>query len=209
MRAMRNRQETRDAGRPRRQRQWGIVVGTVGEAEVIALANVARTARVRCVPFGFPSAMASSGASDDADAATTDGAGRTPIKLGDVVGRQPATTFFIKMATDALLDSGIYSGDVLVVDRTLRPHYGALAVVTLSDRDEREGRADAPDPLDGPMLVRHYCPDRAAVHLLPAHPDFAPMSVAVIGNGRTHQRARMHVWGVVVGIVAGGRWASR
>ena len=115
MRAMRNRQETRDAGRQCRQRQWGIVVGTVGEAEVIALANVARTARVRRVPFGFPSAMASSGASDDADAATTDGAGRTPIKLGDVVGRQPATTFFIKMASEALLDSGIYAGDVLVV----------------------------------------------------------------------------------------------
>lgn len=211
VREVRETRETRDGGRQYRQRGRGSVVGVVGEAEVVALTDLARTARVRRVPFGFPSAVAPD---EDNDAAVTDGTERAPIKLGDVVARQPATTFYVRMMCDALLDSGIYAGDVLVVDRMLRPHYGALAVVTLGDRDglhARDGLADALDPRDGPLLVRHYCPDRAAIHLLPAHPHITPISVPVSMSvsGRTHQQAHVHVCGVVVGIVAGGRRASR
>lgn len=143
----------------------------VGEAEVVALGEQARLARVRRVPFGFPSATTAQ-ADDDRDGA--------PLNLRDLAARQPDTTFFIALASDALLDSGIFAGDVLVVDRSLRPQYGALAVVTL-------------DSLDGAMLVRHYCPDSAAIHLLPAHPHVAPINV--------YDRSRCHVWGVVTGVV--------
>lgn len=143
----------------------------VGEAEVVALGERARLARVRRVPFGFPSATMAQ--ADYAHAGA-------PLNLDDLAARQPDTTFFVALASDALLDSGIFAGDVLVVDRSLRPQYGALAVVTL-------------DSLDSAMLVRHYCPDSAAIHLLPAHPNVAPISV--------YDRSRCHVWGVVTGVV--------
>ncbi len=140
-----------------------------GDAHIIAPSDLPRVSRVRRVPFGIPSVAQSAG--EDA-----------PLNLSDVVARQPATTFFVRMASDALFDSGIYTGDVLVVDQTLRPHYGALVVVTLA-------------AMSGALLVRHYCPDSAALHLLPAHPDVLPISV------RARDLARCHVWGVVTGIV--------
>jgi DNA polymerase V len=95
------------------------------------------------------------------------------IDVDELLSHHALETFYVEMADDALLDSGIYAGDVLVVDRTLRPIYGAVVVAAL----------------DGELLVRHYCPDSAAIHLLPAHPDVAPISVRA--------RSRCQVLGVV------------
>lgn len=157
-----------------------------GDAEEVALTEIPRAARVERVPFGFPSTTP---AMERMEREGPDGSG-SPLNLNDVVARQPPTTFFIALTSDALLDSGIHAGDVLVVNRTLRPHYGALTVVTLD-------APDSPDVVDGALLVRHYCPDSAAIHLLPAHPYIAPISV--------RDRARCHVWGVVTGVVRRGR----
>lgn len=41
------------------------------------------------------------------------------------------------------------------------------------------------------MLARHYCPDNAALYLIPEHPGVAPISV--------HDPSRCNVWGVVAG----------
>lgn len=95
------------------------------------------------------------------------------IDINELLSRQSPRTFYVEMADDALLDSGIYAGDVLTVDRTLHPTYGAVVVAAL----------------DGELLVRHYCPDSAAIHLLPAHPAVAPISVRA--------RSRCQVMGVV------------
>lgn len=129
------------------------------------MANVTPFARVRRMPTGFPSP-----AEDMAE---------SPLDLNALLAPRPAATFYLEMAGDALLDSGIFARDILVVDRSLRPVYGALVVVAL----------------DGELLARHYCPDSAALHLLPAHPDFAPISVPV------SQSSRCQVWGVITAVV--------
>lgn len=103
----------------------------------------------------------------------------SPLDLNELLAPRPAAKFYLEMAGDALLDSGIFAGDVLVVDRALHPIYGALVVVAL----------------DGELLVRHYCSDSAALHLLPAHPDFAPISVPV------SQAKRCQVWGIVTAVI--------
>jgi DNA polymerase V len=95
------------------------------------------------------------------------------IDIDELLSRHSPGTFYVEMADDALLDSGIYAGDVLTVDRTLHPTYGAVVVAAL----------------DGELLVRHYCPDSEAIHLLPAHPAVAPISVRA--------RNRCQVMGVV------------
>jgi DNA polymerase V len=124
---------------------------------------VRRTQRVQRMPTGFPSP-----AEDMAE---------EPLDLNDLLVTQPAATFFLEMAGDALLDAGIYAGDVLVVDRSLHATYGALVVAAL----------------DGVLLARHYCPDSVAIHLLPAHPDYAPISVCA--------GERCQVWGVVTATI--------
>lgn len=129
------------------------------------LTNVLPFARVRSLSMAFPSP-----AQDMTE---------PPLDLNKWLAPRPAATFYLEMAGDALLDSGIFAGDVLVVDRSLRATYGAVVVVVL----------------DGALLVRHYCPDSAAIHLLPAHPDFAPISV------RAHEAARCQVWGIVTATI--------
>lgn len=135
----------------------------VGAGEVAAATQSGRVTLMKRAPTGFPSP-----AEDMAEA---------PLDLHTLLIRHPAATFFAEMAGDALVDSGVFAGDVLVVDRALHPTYGALVVVAL----------------DGELLTRHYCPDSEALHLLPAHPDFAPISI--------RQRARCQVWGVVTATI--------
>ena len=135
----------------------------IGNAELTEVAIAGHLATVKRMPTGFPSP-----AEDMAEA---------PLSLDKLLAQRPASMFFVEMAGDALLDSGIFSGDVLVVDRALHPSYGAVVVVTLDDK----------------LFARHYCPDSEAVHLLPAHPDVAPISV--------YDRSRYHLLGVVTGVV--------
>jgi DNA polymerase V len=52
-----------------------------------------------------------------------------PINLHDVLVPHPAATFFFRVSGDALRDDGVPSGAVLVVDRSLSPRPGRLAVV--------------------------------------------------------------------------------
>ena len=129
--------------------------------EVAAVARSGRATLARRTPTGIPSS-----AKDIVE---------PPRDLIDLLIRRPAATLFVEMAGDALFDSGIFAGDVLVVDRALHPAYGAVVVVAL----------------DGELLARHYCPDSEAVHLLPAHPKVAPINI------RVRDRGRYQLWGVV------------
>lgn len=120
------------------------------------------------VPTGFPSP-----AHDWAE---------PPLTLEDLLIQHGhrAATFFVEMVGAALTDAGVFGGDILVVDRALPASYGAIVIIAL----------------DGELLARHYCPDAEALHLLPAHADFAPVSIR-----RLEIPARAQVWGVVTGVV--------
>jgi DNA polymerase V len=129
--------------------------------EVEAGARSGRATLIQRTPTGFPSSVGHTA--------------EPPCDLHTLLIWRPRTTLFVEMADNALLDSGIFVGDVLVVDRALRPAYGAVVVVAL----------------DGALLARHYCPDSDAIHLLPAHPDVAPISI------RLRDHNRYQIWGVV------------
>ena len=62
------------------------------------------------------------------------------LDLNDLLIPRPASTFFMKMEGDALQGEGIFDGDLLVVDRSIRPAKGALTVVAA----------------DGELLVRKH-----------------------------------------------------
>lgn len=143
----------------------GEVVEAVRGGHIAHIAPVQPVKRIARMPTGFPSP-----AEDMAE---------TPLSLDDLLVRRPASTFFVEMAGDALRDVGILSGDVLVVDRSLTATDGAVVIVAL----------------DGELIARRYCPDREAIHLLPAHPDVAPITITAL------DRSRCHLWGVVTGVV--------
>lgn len=145
----------------------------MGDARIVQPGDIVRAAlkgritRIQRMPLGVPAPAAGKDELEEG------------LNLYDVLTRPPETTLFAEVADSALEDSGIFPGDVLVVDRALRPQYGAAVIVAL----------------DGRRLARHYCPDSQALHLLPAHPDVVPISIPTREIGR-----RCQVWGVVIAV---------
>ena len=74
------------------------------------------------------------------------GCGGTSLDLQALVVRRPAATFFLRMRGDAMQRAGVFAGDILVVDRSLRPTARRLIVLAVA----------------GELLVRRYI--RAASH---------------------------------------------
>lgn len=70
------------------------------------------------VPAGFPSPAA-----DYLDEA---------IDLTRALIRHPAATFLMRVDGDSMLDAGIHSGDLLVIDRSLPPAPGAVVIAALA-----------------------------------------------------------------------------
>lgn len=80
-----------------------------------SLALVLYSSKVRA---GFPSPA------DD----HTDG----ELDLNELVVRRPAATFYARAEGDSMRDAGIFDGDLLVVDRSLRPDHGDIVVAVLN-----------------------------------------------------------------------------
>ena len=57
-----------------------------------------------------------------------------PLDLNELLVKRPAATFFVKVQGDSMIGEGIHDGDLLVVDRSLRPADGDI-VITCVDGD--------------------------------------------------------------------------
>jgi DNA polymerase V len=99
------------------------------------------------------------------------------IDLNDALIRHPEATFVMRAAGDAMRDAGIESGDVLLVDRALKPTHGNVVVVVV----------------DGEMLCRRLWSQESAMKLLAAHPDFSEIVPT--------QGAEFEFWGVVTHVI--------
>ena len=79
-----------------------------------------------------------------------------PLDLNELLVRRPASTFFVRVQGDSMTGAGIRDGDLLVVDRSLRPASGDIIIACV----------------DGDFTVKTYRRDRDGVRLEPANPDF-------------------------------------
>lgn len=106
-------------------------------------------------------------------------AAEVSLDLHTLLVRHPAATFFLRMEGDAMRGEGVHSGDLLVVDRSLRPTRNHLVVAVLEDE----------------FLVRRYLPYASGqgCALVAAHPNVAPIHVSG-GDG-------VVIWGVVVYVI--------
>lgn len=98
------------------------------------------------------------------------------IDLNKELVRHPEATFFVRVVGDSMMDAGISEGDVLVVDRSLEPHDGALAVCFM----------------DGEFLVRRLRYGKrpgAGIVLEAANPAYKPI--------KTGPDSDFSVWGLV------------
>lgn len=88
------------------------------------------------------------------------------LDLNEYVIRHPAATFFVRVEGDSMEGKGIFAGDLLVVDRSVRPKDGDVIIASV----------------DGDFTVKTYRADRNGVRLEAANRAYPAIE---IGEGQT------------------------
>jgi len=102
------------------------------------------------------------------------------LDINDLVVKNPASTFFVRVEGDSMEGAGIFSGDVLVIDRSVEPGDGKIVVAAVY----------------GEMVVKrlHLPKSKGSDPLLLSENDaYEPIAVSESDD--------VFIWGVVVGSV--------
>lgn len=91
--------------------------------------------------------------------------------------KHPAATFFVRVSGDSMIEAGIHTGDILVVDRSLEAVDGNVIVAAL----------------DGELTVKRLSKRGSVVRLLPANKDYQPIEISA--------QQMFEVWGVVTSVI--------
>ena len=94
-----------------------------------------------------------------------------------LIVNKPAT-FFFRMNGDAMMEDGIFSGDILIVDRSVKPLSGKVIVAVL----------------DGELLVRRIQRNVNSVELVAANKKMSSIQLSKFDD-------RSNVWGVVTCVI--------
>lgn len=95
------------------------------------------------------------------------------LDLMKEIVRHPAATFFARVCGDSMKDVGIHDGDILVVDKSLSPKSGDIAVCYI----------------DGEFTVKKLKISKSVIWLLPSNEGYKPIKVTSEND--------FIVWGVV------------
>lgn len=99
------------------------------------------------------------------------------LDINDLVVQNPSATFFVRVEGDSMEGAGIFSGDVLVVDRSITPTQDSVVVAAVY----------------GEMVVKRLRIEGGKCLLVSENEHYKPIEVG--------EDAECRVWGVVVGSV--------
>ena len=99
------------------------------------------------------------------------------IDLNKELIRHREATFFARVKGDSMQDAGLNDGDLLVIDRSLEPQNGKIAVCFI----------------DGEFTVKRIKIDNGTVWLLPANPAYEPIKVTA--------ENQFVIWGIVTHVI--------
>ncbi|MGE4554354.1 MAG: LexA family protein [Desulfovibrionaceae bacterium] len=99
------------------------------------------------------------------------------LDLNEHLVAHPQATFFVRAVGDSMIEAGIHSGDILVVDRALDPHAGDVVIAAV----------------DGELTVKRLALKNGRLFLAPGNPDFAPIEIT--------EDSDLEVWGTVTYVI--------
>ena len=99
------------------------------------------------------------------------------IDLNRALITNPAATFCARVIGNSMVDAGINEGDLLIIDRSLTPHDGSIAVCFI----------------DGDFTVKRLSIRDDGIYLTPANASYPELHVVEDNN--------FQVWGVVSHII--------
>jgi len=99
------------------------------------------------------------------------------LNVHDLLVKHPESTFFVRVEGDSMEGAGIFSGDVLVVDRSVEPKNGAIVVAAVQ----------------GGLVVKRLKREREGLFLVSEQSGYAPIAI--------NEQDDCFIWGVIVGSV--------
>ena len=99
------------------------------------------------------------------------------IDLNKYLIHNPIATFFVRASGDSMIGAGIYSDDILIVDRNIEPKHGKVVIAAI----------------DGQLTVKRLCKITEKVILKAENPLYADIEV---GEG-----SQVTIWGVVTSVI--------
>lgn len=102
---------------------------------------------------------------------------REKLDLVRLLVRHPASTFFFRVSGTSMVDASLDEGDIIIVDKSLEPHDGCIAVCHI----------------DGEFTVKRVAIDAHGVKLMPANERYEPVRIT--------EQNDFIVWGVVTFVI--------
>jgi DNA polymerase V len=99
------------------------------------------------------------------------------IDLNEQLIRNKPATFFMRVSGTSMINAGIYDGDIVIVDRSIKPVNGKIVIAVI----------------DGEMLIRRYERTMNSLRLVPETPKLSVIDVSEFMDFK--------IWGVVVCII--------
>lgn len=99
------------------------------------------------------------------------------IDLHDYLVKNPPATFLVRAQGDSMIGAGIFSGDILVVDRSLGAQEGNIVIAVI----------------DGDLTVKRISFTNSGVTLSAENEKYKPIHIA--------QHEELTIWGVVTNVI--------
>jgi DNA polymerase V len=99
------------------------------------------------------------------------------LDLNELLIQHPAATFFVRAIGDSMQGAGIHSGDLLIVDRSIRPVHGHIVIAAIN----------------GELLVKHLHINNGKPQLLADNEAYPALDIDEAMDFQT--------WGVVAAVI--------
>ncbi len=95
------------------------------------------------------------------------------IDLNKELIKHPASTFYGRVKGDSMIDANVHDGDILVIDKSLDPQNGDMAVCYI----------------DGEFTIKYIKIEKDVIWLVPANEEYKPIKVTIEND--------FLIWGIV------------
>lgn len=99
------------------------------------------------------------------------------LDLNEHVIKHPSATYFVRASGDSMTGAGIFDGDLLIVDRSLEPAHGRVAIVEM----------------DGQLTVKRLFKSKGRFSLHSENGNYPPIEL--------QEDTEVIVWGVVTHVL--------
>lgn len=101
----------------------------------------------------------------------------TRLDLNEHLVEDPGSTFFVRVVGDSMIDVGIHPGDLLIVDRELRPQNGKVVIAVIN----------------GDLTVKRLFKENDRLFLMPENPNYPALEIT--------SEMDFMIWGVVTNVI--------